>query len=101
MALPESDTKLKPDDSGLLITSSNETSLVNIMKGMSSPPPHPQNNQGSKTKRNNESNNKNKNKDKNNKKSGSKNMQAVGQIINQMEMVYLHGLMEESMMENM
>ena len=73
MALPESDTKLKPDDSGLLITSSNETSLVNIMKGMSSPPPHPQNNQGSKTKRNNESNNKNKNKDKNNKKSGSKN----------------------------
>ena len=34
MALPESDTKLKPDDSGLLITSSNETSLVNIMKGM-------------------------------------------------------------------
>ena len=68
MALPESDTKLKPDDSGLLITSSNETSLVNIMKGMSSPPPHPQNNQGSKTKRNNESNNKNKNKDKNNKK---------------------------------
>ena len=34
MALPESDTKLKPDDSGLLITSSNETSLVNIMNGM-------------------------------------------------------------------
>ena len=40
MALPESDTKLKPDDSGLLITSSNETSLINIMKGMSHP--HPQ-----------------------------------------------------------
>ena len=39
MALPESDTKLKPDDSGLLITSSNETSLVNIMKGMTSPLP--------------------------------------------------------------
>ena len=37
MVLPESDTKLKPDDSGLLITSSNETSLVNIMKGMASP----------------------------------------------------------------
>ena len=42
MALPESDTKLKPDDSGLLITSSNETSLVNIMKGMTPPiPPIP------------------------------------------------------------
>ena len=41
MALPESDTKLKPDDSGLLITSSNETSLINIMKGMSHPHPHP------------------------------------------------------------
>ena len=42
MALPESDTKLKPDDSGLLITSSNETSLINIMKGMSHPhPPGP------------------------------------------------------------
>ena len=38
MALPESDTKLKPDDSGLLITSSNETSLVNIMNGMIPPP---------------------------------------------------------------
>ena len=42
MALPESDTKLKPDDSGLLITSSNETSLVNIMNGMV-PPPQPKN----------------------------------------------------------
>ena len=39
MALPESDTKLKPDDSGLLITISNETSLVNIMKGMATPLP--------------------------------------------------------------
>ena len=38
MVLPESDTKLKPDDSGLLITSSNETSLVNIMDGMNPPP---------------------------------------------------------------
>ena len=37
MVLPESDTKLKPDDSGLLITSSNETSLVNIMSGMTPP----------------------------------------------------------------
>ena len=37
MVLPESDTKLKPDDSGLLITSSNETSLVNIMTGMTPP----------------------------------------------------------------
>ena len=31
--------KLKPDDSGLLVTSSNESSLVNIMKGMIPPPP--------------------------------------------------------------
>ena len=53
MALPESDTRLKPDDSGLLITYSNESSLVNIMKGMI-PPPKP------KTKKNNEKqNNKN------------------------------------------
>ena len=37
MALPESDTKLKPDDSGLLITSSNESSLFNIMDGMTVP----------------------------------------------------------------
>ena len=37
MALPESDTKLKSDDSGLLITSSNETSLINIMNGMTQP----------------------------------------------------------------
>ena len=37
MVLPESEAKLKPDDSGLLITSSNETSLVNIMKGMTPP----------------------------------------------------------------
>jgi hypothetical protein len=43
MALPESDTKLKPDDSGLLITSSNETSLVNIMEGMTPPPPKKEN----------------------------------------------------------
>ncbi len=59
MALPESDTKLKPDDSGLLITSSNETSLVNIMNGMIPPPSQP------KAKKKNESqktNNKNNNK---------------------------------------
>ena len=37
MVLPESDTKLKPDDSGLLITSSNESSLYNIMDGMTAP----------------------------------------------------------------
>ena len=55
MALPESDTKLKPDDSGLLITSSNETSLVNIMNGMIPPPPQPKN------KKKNNKNNKNKN----------------------------------------
>ena len=41
MALPESDTRLKPDDSGLLITSSNESSLENIMRGMIPPPPVP------------------------------------------------------------
>ena len=37
MILPESETKLKPDDSGLLITSSNESSLYNIMNGMTLP----------------------------------------------------------------
>ena len=37
IALPESDIKLKPDDSGLLITSSNESSLYNIMDGMTAP----------------------------------------------------------------
>ena len=55
MALPESDTKLKPDDSGLLITSSNETSLVNIMNGMIPPPPPPQ----QKNKKKHETQNKN------------------------------------------
>ena len=64
MALPESDTKLKPDDSGLLITSSNETSLVNIMKGMT--PPISQNPIPSKSK-------KNENKEKNNAKNNAKN----------------------------
>ena len=39
--LPESETKLKSDDSGLLVTSSNESSLVNIMKGIIVPPPPP------------------------------------------------------------
>ena len=69
MALPESDTKLKPDDSGLLITSSNETSLVNIMNGMIPPPPPPQqktkkkhdtqkkNNKNAKSSKNNVNNN--------------------------------------------
>ena len=37
MALPDSDAKLKTDDSGLLVTSSNEESLVDIMKGMTPP----------------------------------------------------------------
>ena len=37
MVLPESETKLKSDDSGLLITSSNENSLYNIMNGLSEP----------------------------------------------------------------
>ena len=66
MALPESDTKLKPDDSGLLITSSNETSLVNIMNGMIPPPPQPKN------KKKNNKNNKNKNA-KNNIKNNTNN----------------------------
>ena len=63
MALPESDTKLKPDDSGLLVTSSNESSLVDIMKGMvPPPPPAPKINKSSKKNNNNKkstSNNKN------------------------------------------
>ena len=37
MVLPDSDAKLKTDDSGLLVTSSNEESLVDIMKGMTPP----------------------------------------------------------------
>ena len=37
IVLPESEAKLKPDDSGLLITSSNESSLYNIMNGMTLP----------------------------------------------------------------
>ena len=82
MALPESDTKLKPDDSGLLITSSNETSLVNIMKGMTPPiPPIPKTkkNESSeksiKNKNNNSSkNNNSKNKIHNNENSNSYRM---------------------------
>ena len=58
--LPESDTKLKPDDSGLLITSSNESSLVNIMIRMTPAP---------KTKnKNNKINNNNNNKNDNSKR---------------------------------
>ena len=68
MALPESDTKLKPDDSGLLITSSNETSLVSIMKGMIPPP------SVSKIKKNkNPQNPKNNNKKNINNKSSNNN----------------------------
>ena len=37
IVLPESEAKLKTDDSGLLVTSSNEESLVDIMKGMTPP----------------------------------------------------------------
>ena len=69
MALPESDTKLKPDDSGLLITSSNETSLVNIMKGMTHPLPQEipkskksENTEGVKEKEKENKTNNNKNK---------------------------------------
>ena len=66
MALPESDTKLKPDDSGLLVTSSNESSLVNIMKGMIPPPPPvPKIKKNSKNNKKNISNN-NKNNNKSN-----------------------------------
>ena len=63
MVLPESDTKLKPDDSGLLITSSNETSLINIMKGMIPPPPVPKikKNKNSQNNKNNKIINNNKN----------------------------------------
>ena len=68
MVLPESEAKLKPDDSGLLITSSNETSLVNIMKGMT--PPLIQNNQIQKTKNKNDNLEKNI-KNKNNENSNS------------------------------
>ena len=73
MVLPESDTKLKPDDSGLLITSSNETSLVNIMKGMTPPPPPPQSSKPKKNENNKSNDNNGKNKDKNSKKSANKN----------------------------
>ena len=74
MVLPESDTKLKPDDSGLLITSSNETSLVNIMNGMIPPPP-PKNkkkveNEKNKSKKNEKKENIEKN-DKNDKKNNN------------------------------
>ena len=68
MALPESETKLKSDDSGLLITSSNESSLVDIMKGMIAPPPLPQ----AKIKKNNETKNEKK-KDDNKKKNNNNN----------------------------
>ena len=67
MALPESDTKLKPDDSGLLITSSNETSLVNIMKGMTHPIPQvglgipPKSKKNENLSKENKNNSKNKN----------------------------------------
>ena len=78
MALPESDTKLKPDDSGLLITSSNETSLVNIMKGMTPPipptsKPKKNENQGKNAKTNKNSSNSN-NKNHNNESSNSYRM---------------------------
>ena len=62
MVLPESETKLKSDDSGLLVTSSNESSLVNIMKGMVAPPHPPR----VKTKNNETKNSKKKNDNKNN-----------------------------------
>ena len=69
MALPESETKLKSDDSGLLVTSSNESSLVNIMNGMIAPPPAPQ----AKTTNNEIKNNKKKNDNKNNNNNKNSN----------------------------
>ena len=79
MALPESDTKLKPDDSGLLITSSNETSLVNIMKGMTPPiPPIPKQKKNESSEKNLKANknngNNSKNKNHNNESSNSYRM---------------------------
>ena len=73
MALPESDTKLKPDDSGLLITSSNETSLVNIMNGMIPPPPPPQ----QKNKKKQESQNKSSKNTKSTKNNSNSNLNNI------------------------
>ena len=73
MVLPESDTKLKPDDSGLLITSSNETSLVNIMNGMIPPPPQPKIKKKNENKNKNEKNNKNTKNNKNAKNNTNNN----------------------------
>ncbi len=72
MALPESDTKLKPDDSGLLITSSNETSLVNIMNGMIPPPTENKHKKREQQQKNDKiQNSKNKNNSKNHSKNNS------------------------------
>ena len=76
MALPESDTRLKPDDSGLLITSSNESSLENIMKGMVAPPPAPKikkNKNSQIAKNNNKKSVSNNDNNKNNNKSNDNN----------------------------
>ena len=81
MALPESDTRLKPDDSGLLITSSNESSLENIMKGMVPPPQAPKikknkNSQIAKANnKNSVNNNKNNNKSNDNNSNINNNLQ--------------------------
>ena len=69
--LPESDTRLKPDDSGLLITSSNESSLVDIMTKMNSQP-KPKTKDTNKINNNNNNNNNNINKN-NNKNTNTNN----------------------------
>ena len=79
MALPESDTKLKPDDSGLLITSSNETSLVNIMNGMISLSTEAKKKKLEQQKNDKNKNSKNRNNLKNNANNNSNNNNHQGE----------------------
>ena len=71
IVLPESEAKLKPDDSGLLITSSNESSLYNIMNGMTLPQKKTKKNKNVENIKNTNSN-RNKN-EKNNSLNNNKN----------------------------
>jgi hypothetical protein len=79
MVLPESDTKLKPDDSGLLITSSNETSLVNIMNGMISLSTEAKKKKIEQQKNDKNKNSKNRNNLKNNANNNSNNNNHQGE----------------------
>ena len=79
MVLPESDTKLKPDDSGLLITSSNETSLVNIMNGMISLSTEAKKKKLEQQKNDKNKNSKNRNNLKNNANNNSNNNNHQGE----------------------